>query len=111
MADRLGDAPRHGHEVIQAITLCADEARQLEVPRGAAAFHIERLGCSGGAALEWRTTVVRGDRFRVSSRFSPSAGFQWRFDATGAAHDEGVRPRCPLRTISGPRRPDPGSEC
>lgn len=86
MAERIGDFPRRGHEVIQAVTLTDDEAHQLTAPSRAAAFHIERLGCSGSDALEWRTTVVRGDRFRVSSQFSPSAGFTLGFDATTADH-------------------------
>ena len=91
MAERIGDAPRQGQEVIQAVTLSAADAQQLEVPAGAAAFHIERLGLSGARTLEWRTTVVRGDRFRVSSQFSPSAGFRWGFD-THAAGDAPDRP-------------------
>src|SRR5699024_11766950 len=70
----------------------SSDAQQLEVPAGAAAFHIERLGLSGARTLEWRTTVVRGDRFRVSSQFSPSAGFRWGFD-THAAGDAPDRPR------------------
>lgn len=95
MAERIGDFPRRGQEVIQAVTLSEEEAQQLAAPPGAAAFHIERLGCSGSTALEWRTTVVRGDRFRVSSQFSPSAGFTLGFDTTPARdipprHTEGA---------------------
>lgn len=84
MAERIGDQPRSGHEVIAAVVLGEEEAGLLAVPVGSAAFHIERLGCSGGTALEWRTTLVRGDRFRVTSRFSPSDGFRWGFDPTTA---------------------------
>lgn len=82
MAARCGDQPRAGHEVIRTVSLRPDTARLLHTRSGEAAFHIERVGRSAQRVLEWRTTIVRGDRFRVTSSFSPSDGFQWAFDAS-----------------------------
>lgn len=81
MAERCGDQPRTGHEIIHAVSLSPELARLLHARSGEAAFHIERVGRSGERVLEWRTTIVRGDRFRVTSSFSPSDGFHWAFDA------------------------------
>lgn len=35
-------------------------------------------------ALEWRITVVRGDKFRVSTQFSTAAGPSWAFSTATA---------------------------
>ena len=42
----------------------------LDMPPNVAALAIERLGFDGVRALEWRHTLVRGDRFAVSTDFS-----------------------------------------
>ena len=90
MAERIGLFPRRGTEVIQAVTLTEDESAQLRTPPRAAAFHIERTGWVEETAIEFRTTLVRGDRFRVSSQFSPATGFQWGFAATGTSDHPSV---------------------
>ena len=36
----------------------------LDVPPEEAAFLVERLGQHGGRAVEWRVTLIRGDRYR-----------------------------------------------
>jgi GntR family transcriptional regulator len=41
-----------------------------------AAFAIDRLGLAGGEPAEWRHTIVRGDRFSVTARFSPAEGYK-----------------------------------
>ena len=86
MAERMGLFPRRGTEVIQAVALTEAESAQLQTPPGAPAFHIERTGWAEETPIEWRTTLVRGDRFRVSSQFTPTTGFQWGFDATDTDH-------------------------
>jgi GntR family transcriptional regulator len=40
------------------------------------AFSIERLGRLNSEPIEWRNTVVRGDRFSVTAEFSARAGYQ-----------------------------------
>jgi GntR family transcriptional regulator len=37
--------------------------------RGEAAFFLERLGTANGRPIEWRTTTIRGDRYRYVSHF------------------------------------------
>ena len=61
----------------------AGERRLLEVPDEVAAFAIERLGLVDRRAVEWRHTLVRGDRFTVSAQFSARAGYQLLGGATG----------------------------
>lgn len=41
----------------------------LRLPRGQAAFSVEREVRSGGLLVEWRWSLVRGDRFRFVSRW------------------------------------------
>lgn len=84
MENRIGDSPRRGNEVIEAITLDASDARQLAAREGSPAFRIERTGYSTSTTLEWRITVVRGDKFRVSTQFSPAEGPSWAFSTATA---------------------------
>jgi GntR family transcriptional regulator len=55
-----------------------DEAERVLLGIGpqVAAFAIDRLGLAGGQPVEWRHTVVRGDRFSVTARFSPAEGYR-----------------------------------
>lgn len=41
-----------------------------------AAFAIQRLGCVNGRPVEWRHTVVRGDRFSLTAQFSARDGYK-----------------------------------
>jgi GntR family transcriptional regulator len=43
------------------------ERSALRLPRGQAVFHIERVASTGRRPVEWRTSVVRGDRYRLTS--------------------------------------------
>lgn len=65
-----------GHENIHAVVLTAAEQVQLHAPPGAAAFAINRLGRSHGRPVEWRHTLVRGDRFALTATFTPRTGYQ-----------------------------------
>jgi hypothetical protein len=56
-----------GQEQIRAVLLCSAERRLLGLPPGNAAFAIERLGSADGQRVEWRHTLVRGDRFAVTT--------------------------------------------
>src|SRR5699024_2280829 len=82
----MGRSPGGGTGGSHAVTLTAAQSAQLQTPPGAPAFHIERTGCAEETPIEWRTTLVRGDRFRVSSQCPPTTGFQWGFDATDTDH-------------------------
>ena len=50
----------------------ADRAR-LGLRKGDAAFFLERLGCRKGRPVEWRTTIIRGDRYRFVTDWSTGA--------------------------------------
>jgi len=49
----------------------AAERRALAIPSGVAAFAIERLVCSEGVPVEWRQSLVRGDRYSFVIELSP----------------------------------------
>jgi GntR family transcriptional regulator len=72
-----------GHEHIRAVMGTHPERTLLDVPPGVALFAIERTGELNGRPVEWRHTLVRGDRFAVSTRFSGLHGFT--MDVSGGA--------------------------
>lgn len=83
LAARCGIRLAGGQEQIRAVTGTAAERRALQVDPDVALLAIDRLACSDGRPIEWRQTLVRGDRFTVTAAFSPSAGPQV---ALGGAH-------------------------
>lgn len=58
-----------GQETLTAIAVNTEQARALECPVGAAAFSIERCGRASGRPVEWRETLIRGDRFAFTTSF------------------------------------------
>ena len=42
----------------------------LELDEGEAAFTLQRLGQNGDEVVEWRVTVIRGDRFHFVADWS-----------------------------------------
>ncbi len=66
--DRLGEVgspvPNHGWERLTPVVPPPGDAVLLGLEPGEAAFSLERLGRSGHRAVEWRTTTIRGDRYR-----------------------------------------------
>lgn len=81
---RCGVRPGGGSELIDAVNLTPDEARRLGCATGAAAFAIQRTGCLRGRSIEWRRSLVRADRFRVHTQFSPASGYRLSVDPYGA---------------------------
>jgi GntR family transcriptional regulator len=64
-----------GEEQLRAVLPSRSLRRQLHMPASAAAFAIERMGRVGEEPFEWRTTLVRGDRFSVVAEFAdPPSG-------------------------------------
>ncbi len=75
LASRTGIRLTGGFERLRAVVPERGERALLGVPAGVAAFRIERVACVGPDRVEWRTTLARGDRFDVVTRFSaPGAG-------------------------------------
>ena len=48
----------------------------LHCPANAAVFSIIRQGTTQNRPVEWRHTVVRGDRFALSAEFSANTGYR-----------------------------------
>jgi GntR family transcriptional regulator len=61
--------PDAGWERIAPLVPTPAEREVLHLRRGQAAFFLERLSTAGERRIEWRTTTVRGDRYRFVSRF------------------------------------------
>lgn len=74
LAARCGVRPTAGFEDVDAVTLSASQAATLGTESGAPAFAIERTSCLDARPIEWRTTLVRADRFRISTQFSNTSG-------------------------------------
>jgi len=83
LAARCGVRLHGGRERISAVVPTPAERALLGIGADTAAFAIERLGCAGGEPVEWRHTLVRGDRFSVVAEFSSRAGY--RIDLAASA--------------------------
>lgn len=62
--------PNQGWEKLSPVVPDAAESESLDLKPGEAAFHLERLGCHNETAIEWRSTIVRGDRYRFVAEWS-----------------------------------------
>ncbi|HEX3780203.1 MAG TPA: GntR family transcriptional regulator [Pseudonocardiaceae bacterium] len=76
LATRTGIRLDHGNEDIHAVIPTAAERAQLHCPAEVAAFSINRLGHVQGRPVEWRHTLIRGDRFALTAEFSASTGYR-----------------------------------
>ncbi len=82
---RCGITLTGGSEHLRAVMPTRAELDMLEMPANVAAFAIERLGFEGDRPLEWRHTLVRGDRFAVSAEFTR----QERYRSSGGSFGAG----------------------
>lgn len=78
LAARTGIRPEHGHEEIHVVVPTPAERALLRCDPDTAAFAINRLGRAGGRPIEWRHTLLRGDRFTLTADFSPENGYRLR---------------------------------
>jgi GntR family transcriptional regulator len=76
LADRAGVRLTGGQEHIRAVVPTHAEQRLLGLTGPAGAFAIERLGYADGRPIEWRQTLIRGDRFSLAADFSARKGYQ-----------------------------------
>lgn len=58
-----------GQEQVRALTASRGERQLLQLPPYQAVLSIERTSCSDGRPVEYRHTLVRGDRFAVTTAF------------------------------------------
>jgi GntR family transcriptional regulator len=70
LARHGGRRPDSGWERIRAVDPPATDRTRLQLPDGAAAFCIERLGLVDGEPVEYRRSMVRGDRFAFLTEWS-----------------------------------------
>lgn len=71
-----------GRERIRAVVPTAVEQSLLHCTPDVAALALDRLGCAGGEPIEWRHTLIRGDRFSLTAQFTPDT---YRFGNTDPA--------------------------
>lgn len=62
--------PNHGWERLTPVIPTPSDRTKLGLGSGDAAFVLERLGCRHGQPIEWRTTLIRGDRYRFVTDWS-----------------------------------------
>lgn len=74
---RAGIALTGGREQIRAVAPSVSDRALLALTGDSAALGIDRLGCAKGEPIEWRRTLVRGDRFSVEAEFSARHGYQF----------------------------------
>lgn len=82
LGERCGIRPTGGVEWITTEVPDPGESTALGLDPGVSVFRICRLSRVGNDPIEWRETVVRGDRYRFVAEWSPSGGYQARLSAT-----------------------------
>ncbi len=73
-----GPVPDQGWERLAPVVPDEADARLLELDAGAACFSLERLARAGDRPIEWRTTLIRGDRYRFVADWSRGSGIELR---------------------------------
>ena len=76
LRDRCGVRLTGGRERIRAGVPTTAERVLLGIPDRTAAFEIDRTGEVGGRPVEWRQTVVRGDRFSMVTDLTRPHGME-----------------------------------
>ncbi len=73
---RCGIRPTAGTERISVLLPTPDERRSLGIPARQPVFRIERQSWAGERPVEWRETVVRGDRYAFVARWTASGSYE-----------------------------------
>ncbi|GAC1405130.1 MAG: GntR family transcriptional regulator [Mycobacterium sp.] len=74
---RCGIRLTGGREDVTAAVPEPGVAELLDLGERSAVLSIRRIGCMQSRPVELRRTLIRGDRFTVSARFSPSEGYNF----------------------------------
>ena len=96
LASRAGVQIVGGRETIRAVVPTKAQQRLLSIPATVGALAIDRLGYADGQPVEWRHTLIRGDRFSLVAEFSPQVGYQFQIDSLYLA-----APQTSLDVLSG----------
>ena len=70
--------PNQGWERLTPVIPSAADRARLGLRKADAAFFLERLGCRDGNPIEWRTTTIRGDRYRFVTDWTTGGGTELR---------------------------------
>lgn len=70
LAARCGIRPTGSQEQVRAVVPTAHERGLLGLEPRTALLAIDRTACVDGVPIEWRRTLVRGDRFALTASFS-----------------------------------------
>jgi GntR family transcriptional regulator len=70
--------PNQGWERLTPVVPTPADRARLELRKSDAAFFLERTGCRDGRAIEWRTTLIRGDRYRFVTDWTAGARSELR---------------------------------
>jgi GntR family transcriptional regulator len=75
-----------GNERVRPVVPTASERRALKLPQGVAGFAIERLVRSDSEPVEWRQSLVRGDRYSLVVELAPRRARQpslpWAYESS-----------------------------
>jgi GntR family transcriptional regulator len=71
---RTGIPVTGGHETVRAVVPSGAEHDALDLRPPSAVFSVERTGTSSGVPVEWRHTLIRADRFALTSTLDPRPG-------------------------------------
>lgn len=103
LSSRTGLRLESGREHIRAVVPTRAEQRLLEIPHSTGALAIDRLSQAGGRPVEWRHTLIRGDRFSLLAEFSARTGYQLTLgSAQPRRRRAGQRPAGLLAAPGGP---------
>ncbi|MBT8227761.1 MAG: GntR family transcriptional regulator [Dactylosporangium sp.] len=83
LAGRCGVHVDGGREVIVPVVPDQPIRQHLDIARSVGVFAVQRTATSGGRPVECRTTLVRGDRYRFVSTWSPGGPHQIDLVTTG----------------------------
>lgn len=72
LTERCGIRVTGGSERIRPGIADSDVCRLLQLPAGQAVLFVERLALAGNEPVEWRCSVVRGDRYVFRTEWSAS---------------------------------------
>jgi GntR family transcriptional regulator len=70
--------PNQGWERLTPVIPTAADRKRLDLRKTDAAFFLERLGSRDGHPIEWRTTIIRGDRYRFVTEWSAGSRSELR---------------------------------
>jgi GntR family transcriptional regulator len=76
LAARTGIRVDGGREHIRGVVPTGAEQRLLGISSSTGALMISRLGYAAGQPVEWRRTLIRGDRFSLLAEFSSRTGYR-----------------------------------